>query len=85
MSRFVTLICIYVFEGLGWIFILQAVHEFVTSSKFVLDSDAFIRFQFFIQQADVSGEGFFLVCGIDTPERFAHFHGGNHLVDPQAE
>ena len=50
-----------------------------------MDGDAFIRFQFFVQQADVSGEGFFLVCGIDTPERFAHFHGGNHLVDPQAE
>ena len=37
------------------------------------------------EQADVSGEGFFLVRGIDAPERLAHFHGGNHLVDPKAE
>ncbi len=64
---------------------LQAVHEFVTSCKFVLNGYTFICFQFFVQQADVSCEGFFFVRGIDAPECFAHFHGGNHLVDPQAE
>ena len=64
---------------------LKSIHEFVARGEFVLYGDRFVRFQFFVQQAHVTGEGFFFIRGVEIPKVFAHFHGGDGFVDAQAE